>query len=116
MSTGWSLGFLLQVHPMRIFLAFGFEERPIASTQAWLSRASIVVLSMPKRGNSWSTIQRHEPNAARPATMWSPWLSWHSSAMLIAAMPLDCTRHASAPSIAAIRSSSMATVGFCSRE
>jgi hypothetical protein len=88
----------------------------IASTHAWLSRASMVVDSMPKRGNSWSTSHRHEPNAARPATTWSPWLSWHSRATVMAAIPLDWTRHASAPSIAAIRSSSIATVGFCSRE
>src|SRR5688572_32719766 len=50
-----------------------------------------------------------------PATTWSPVCSWHRNAVVIAAMPLAWTRHASAPSIAAIRSSSIATVGFCSR-
>ena len=91
------------------------EER-IAASQAWLSRASITVASMPNFGSRVSTSQRHEPNAARPATMWSPALSWHSSATVIAAIPLAWTRQASAPSIEAMRSSSMATVGFCSRE
>ena len=42
--------------------------------------------------------------------------SMHSSALVIAAMPLACALHASAPSIAAIRSSSIATVGFWKRE
>ena len=34
--------------------------------------ASIVVVVIPKRGNRLSRIHRHDPNAARPATTWSP--------------------------------------------
>src|SRR3546814_5373868 len=39
-----------------------------ASAKACGSRASTVVVSIPKRGSSVSTSQRHDPNAARPAT------------------------------------------------
>jgi len=54
--------------------------------------------------------------AARPATIWSPVSSWHRSTAVIAAMPVAIVRHASAPSSSAMRSSSICTVGFCSRE
>ena len=53
---------------------------------------------------------------ARAATQWSPAESWHKSAAVIAAMPEACARQASAPSISAIRSSSIDTVGFWRRE
>jgi hypothetical protein len=87
-----------------------------AASHAALSPMSTTVVSIPNFGSRVSTSQRQEPNAARPPTTWSPALSWLSSAVVIAAMPVAWTRQASAPSIAAMRSSSMATVGFCSRE
>ena len=76
----------------------------------------MIVDSMPKRGSSVSVSQRHDPKAARPATIWSPCASWHSKAAVIAAMPDAMQRVASAPSISEMRSSSISTVGFCSRE
>ena len=60
--------------------------------------------------------QAEPGTAAFAATIWSPADSWQSKAVVIAAMPVACVRHASAPSISAMRSSSIATVGFCSRE
>ncbi|MCY1170172.1 hypothetical protein D9M73_102330 [compost metagenome] len=87
-----------------------------ASSNACGSRASTTVVSMPNLGSSVSTSQRHDPNAARPATTWSPVWSWHSNTAVIAAMPVAIVRHASAPSSKAIRASSISTVGFCSRE
>jgi len=87
----------------------------IAAFQASLSRLSMVVVVMPQRGSRLSVSQRHEPNAARAATTWSPWLNWQSNAVVIAAIPVACIRQASAPSISAIRSSTIATVGFCRR-
>ena len=103
-------------------LAGRFEEEQtlvsgrIASANACGSRASTIVVAMPNLGSNVSASQRHEPNAARPATIWSPLWSWHSSAAVIAAMPDAIVRHASAPSSSAMRSSSICTVGFCSRE
>jgi hypothetical protein len=88
----------------------------IAASHAALSRASTTVTSTPKRGSKWSPSHRHEPNAARAVTIWSPAESWHSSAAVIAAMPDAWVRQASAPSSNAIRSSSICTVGFCRRE
>jgi flagellar P-ring protein precursor FlgI len=40
----------------------------IAAAHASLSRASMVVVSIPNLGNNVSVNQRHDPNAARPAT------------------------------------------------
>ena len=88
----------------------------IAASQASLSRPSIAVWAIPNRLSTLLRIQRHEPNASRSTTTWSPALSMHNSALVIAAMPLACTLHASAPSIAAMRASSIATVGFWKRE
>ena len=88
----------------------------IAASQAALSALSITVVWMPNLGSRLSTSQRQEPKAARAATTWSPAESWQSSAVVIAAIPLACARQASAPSSSAMRSSSMATVGFWRRE
>ena len=87
-----------------------------ASANCCGSRASITVVSTPKRGSRLSVSQRQEPKAARPWTIWSPALTWHRIAAVIAAMPDDMVRQASAPSSRAIRSSSISTVGFCRRE
>ena len=51
-----------------------------------------------------------------PATTRSPAFRWDSIAPCTAAMPVAVTRQASAPSISASRSSSMATVGLPKRE
>src|SRR3546814_15884780 len=57
----------------------------IAFSQASLSRPSTTVDSIPKRGHSVSTSQRHDPNAALAATTWSPTESCLSSAEVLAA-------------------------------
>jgi hypothetical protein len=62
------------------------------------------------------TIQWQEPNSAREAMTRSPVLRWASSAACTAAMPVAVARQASAPSMAASRASSMATVGLPKRE
>src|SRR3546814_7904681 len=66
---------------------------------------------------------RRPPRSTRTDTLFpyttlfrsSPAESWHSKAVVIAAMPVAWVRHASAPSMSAMRSSSIATVGFCRR-
>ena len=59
----------------------------IAASHAAVSRPSTIVVAMPNLGSSVSVSQRHDPNAARAPTRWSPAESWHSSAAVIAAMP-----------------------------
>ncbi len=71
---------------------------------------------MPKRGSRVETIQWQEPNSAREATTRSPAFRCDISAAFTAAIPEAVTRHASAPSSAARRRSSIVTVGLPKRE
>ena len=52
-----------------------FVSGRTASSNACGSRASTIVAPIPNFGSSVSVSHRHEPNAARPATTWSPALS-----------------------------------------
>ena len=87
-----------------------------ASSHWFRSVPSTMVVSTPHLGKISVRIYRQDPNSARLPTTWSPACTIDAMDANTAAMPVAVALPTAAPSISAMRSWNISTVGFEKRE